>query len=403
MELLVGAKFRFIRFRKVAFLCSLIMILAGLASLIVKGGPSYSIDFEGGTLIQLKFSRPVDISVLRETLAREGFTDARLQQFGAPNEVLIRVKAAREAKVQERNVGARIISAIRTRMQPAKVPEDALDLNKAGLKELTEFLASLKPLEGDLARAKELAQKIVDERARRAGLLPSLQALASIPGMTPEIVEALKQRAYTSNFIVVRQEMVGPKVGKDLRSKAILSIFWAMLGILIYISARFRFRFAVAAIIALIHDVTITVGLFSLFNKEISLTIIAALLTIVGYSLNDTIVVFDRIRENLKGMRGSDLAHQLDTSINQTLSRTILTSFTTFVVVLALFALGGEVVHDFAFAIMVGVIVGTYSSIFIASPVLYEWESLSKRKKRKTLTARAGAAKKAARAVRAKR
>ena len=183
------------------------------------------------------------------------------------------------------------------------------------------------------------------------------------------------------SFEVVRVEMVGPKVGRDLREKAILSIFYALIGIIIYISWRFEFRFAVAAIIALIHDILVTTAFFLLFDKEFSLPIIAAFLTIVGYSLNDTIVVFDRIRENLRKIRKKNFEHVINFSINQTLSRTILTSLTTLIVVLALFFLGGEVIHDFSFALMIGVFVGTYSSIFIASPVLLVWEKQKQRKR----------------------
>ena len=180
------------------------------------------------------------------------------------------------------------------------------------------------------------------------------------------------------SFEVVRVEMVGPKVGRDLREKAILSIFYALIGIIIYISWRFEFRFAVAAIIALIHDILVTTAFFLLFDKEFSLPIIAAFLTIIGYSLNDTIVVFDRIRENLRKIRKKNFEHIINFSINQTLSRTILTSLTTLIVVLALFFLGGEVIHDFSFALMIGVFVGTYSSIFIASPVLLVWGKFKK-------------------------
>ena len=183
------------------------------------------------------------------------------------------------------------------------------------------------------------------------------------------------------SFEVVRVEMVGPKVGRDLREKAILSIFYALIGIIIYISWRFEFRFAVAAIIALIHDILVTTAFFLLFDKEFSLPIVAAFLTIIGYSLNDTIVVFDRIRENLRKIRKKNFEHVINFSINQTLSRTILTSLTTLIVVLALFFLGGEVIHDFSFALMIGVFVGTYSSIFIASPVLLVWEKQKQRKR----------------------
>jgi preprotein translocase subunit SecF len=178
---------------------------------------------------------------------------------------------------------------------------------------------------------------------------------------------------------VRRTELVGPKVGKDLRGKALLAIVIALCGIVAYISWRFEFRFAVAAIVALIHDMMITVGVFSILDKEFTLTIVAALLAIVGYSLNDTIVVFDRIRENFKARRRGAVDEVINKSINETLSRTILTSLTTLMVVLVLTLFGGEVIHAFAFALVIGVMVGTYSSVFIASPILSFWQARVKR------------------------
>ena len=174
---------------------------------------------------------------------------------------------------------------------------------------------------------------------------------------------------------VERVEMVGPKVGRDLREKALLSILYAIIGVIIYISWRFELQYAIAAIIALAHDVLVTMGAFSIFDKEFTLVIVAAFLTIIGYSLNDTIVVFDRIRENLRRKGKSSISDMINTSINQTLSRTLLTSGTTLMVVIALFFFGGEIIHDFSFALLVGVFIGTYSSIFIASVFLVYWDS----------------------------
>ena len=196
-----------------------------------------------------------------------------------------------------------------------------------------------------------------------------------------KIKNSLVGKYEAENIVVERVEMVGPKVGKDLREKAILSIVYAIIGIVIYISWRFEFQYAVAAIIALIHDVLVTMGAFSLADKEFTLVIVAAFLTIIGYSLNDTIVVFDRIRENMRRKGKTLLKDIINTSINQTLSRTILTSGTTLLVVVALFFLGGEIIHDFSFALIVGVLVGTYSSIFIASAFLVYWESRSAKKR----------------------
>ncbi len=193
---------------------------------------------------------------------------------------------------------------------------------------------------------------------------------SDLVGLSDEIKTVLDQEFGAENVDIRRVEMVGPKVGKDLRRQGMLAIIYAMIGILIYITLRFEFRFALGAIAALAHDVMITVGVFALLNKEFSLPIIAALLAIVGYSLNDTIVVYDRIRENMKGSGKSVFVDIVNRSINQTISRTVLTSLTTMLVLISLFFLGGGVIHDFAFAMIVGVMVGTYSSIFIASPVV---------------------------------
>jgi preprotein translocase subunit SecF len=196
-----------------------------------------------------------------------------------------------------------------------------------------------------------------------------------------KVKNSLIGKFQTDDILVERVEMVGPKVGKDLREKAILSIIYAIIGIVIYISWRFELQYAIAAIIALVHDVLVTMGAFSLADKEFTLVIVAAFLTIIGYSLNDTIVVFDRIRENMRRKGKTSFADVINMSINQTLSRTILTSGTTLLVVVALFFRGGEIIHDFSFALIVGVVVGTYSSIFIASVFLVYWENrtISKR------------------------
>ncbi|MCF7912491.1 MAG: protein translocase subunit SecF [Candidatus Cloacimonetes bacterium] len=188
-----------------------------------------------------------------------------------------------------------------------------------------------------------------------------------------QIVNSLKAKFpnnYNPATFVRQQDEVGPRIGEELKGKAVLAIFWALMGIIIYIWWRFEFTFGIAAIAALIHDILITVGIFAIFGKEISLPVVAALLTIVGYSLNDTIVVFDRIREDIKKFRKQSYAEIINHSINETLSRTIITSLTTFLVVLCLYIFGGSVINDFAFALLIGVVVGTYSSIFIASPIL---------------------------------
>ena len=333
-----GANINFMGMRKFGFIFSLCLILAGIVSLIIHNGPNYGIDFAGGTLVQVKFSQKVDVSDIRKGLDEIGLKDVSVQGFGdqEANEYLIRTSSDADA-----------------------LGNQLSDTVSKGLKDATS-------LEPDIRRV----------------------------------------------------EMVGPQVGNDLKRKALLAIFYSLLFITIYISGRFeqkwtiagitagalmaavyflsvfnlsmpflitaalgvslilfwylQLQYAIGAIVALIHDVTITVGVFSLLDLDFSLQIIAALLTIIGYSLNDTIIVFDRIRENIKGNSNHALVSDLfNRSINETLSRTILTSLTTLVVLLALFFLGGEIIHNFAFAMIIGVVVGTYSSIFIAAPIVF--------------------------------
>lgn len=292
-------EYNFMAKKTMAIVLSSVVILVGIISMITHGGLKYGIDFDGGTLVQLKFKTPPAIEDLRDGLKTIGLGDSTIQEFGSKNHILIRVEKSEE-KLEE--IGSKVKNSLIGKFQ-------------------------------------------------------------------------------TDDILVERVEMVGPKVGKDLREKAILSIIYAIIGIVIYISWRFELQYAIAAIIALVHDVLVTMGAFSLADKEFTLVIVAAFLTIIGYSLNDTIVVFDRIRENMRRKGKTSFADVINMSINQTLSRTILTSGTTLLVVVALFFRGGEIIHDFSFALIVGVVVGTYSSIFIASVFLVYWENrtISKR------------------------
>jgi len=330
----------FIGKRKIAFAVSAVMILISIVSLVFKGGPRLGIDFQGGTLIQVKFLAPVTIDGIKTGLQNINLGQSSVQGFGEleAHEYLIRTDSS----------------------------------------------------------------------------------VMTSEAFTSDIQKALA--ASTGSEVEIRRvEMVGPQVGQDLREKALFAMFYALLFITIYISGRFELKWAISgimaaaligavyiltlinvsipwliigalivtlvlfwflelkyamgAIVALLHDVTITVGLFSIFDKEFTLAIIAALLTIIGYSLNDTIIVFDRIRENLRKYHKKSLEVILNRSINETLSRTILTSLTTLFVVVTLFVLGGGIIHDFAFALIVGVVVGTYSSVFVASPILLSWQA----------------------------
>tara|TARA_B100001146_G_scaffold223085_1_gene236935 strand:- start:498 stop:1388 length:891 start_codon:yes stop_codon:yes gene_type:complete len=221
-----------------------------------------------------------------------------------------------------------------------------------------------------------LGESTIQEFGSKRDILIRIQrSEEKLEAVGSKVRNSLGGKFNKEDITIERVEMVGPKVGRDLREKALLSILYAIIGIVIYISWRFELQYAVAAIIALVHDVLVTLGAFSILDKEFTLVIIAAFLAIIGYSLNDTIVVFDRIRENLRRRGKNTLVQSVNASINQTLSRTLLTSGTTLMVVVALFFFGGEIIHDFSFALLIGILVGTYSSIFIASAFLVYWDS----------------------------
>jgi preprotein translocase subunit SecF len=224
-------------------------------------------------------------------------------------------------------------------------------------------------------------------------LIASFDQLSAVPGVTPAVINTLKQECYMAPFAVRGVELVGPKVGADLRERAIWATLAALGGMLVYIAFRFEWIYGVAAVVACFHDTIITIGIFSLLNKEITMTVIAALLTLVGYSMNDTIVIFDRIRENLKLSRREPLEQVINRSVNQTLSRTVMTSGLTFLTVIALFLFGGEVLHGFSLALVVGILIGTYSSVFVASPIVLFWHNwFDERKRKAAVVAPAGPA-----------
>ncbi len=301
MQFFKSPHYDFIGSRKKVVPISLVLILVGLVSVALHRGFNTSIDFAGGTLVEVQFGDAVSLQEVRGIVDAEGFAGAEITNFGGEREVLIKIKSSGDAA------------------EASRVIEAALKTN--------------------------LAEHTIDVR---------------------------------------RVESVGPKIGSELKTAAFWAIIYSLVGIVAYITWRFQFRFAIAAIIALIHDVLFTLGFFSLTDREISIPVIAGLLTIVGYSLNDTIVVFDRIRENLHTRKREGYTVVVNSSINETLSRTIVTSLTTMIVVVCLAIFGGPVIRDFALTLIVGIAVGTYSSIFIASPTLVEWENWRvKRRKRK--------------------
>jgi preprotein translocase subunit SecF len=262
-----------------------------------------------------------------------------------------------------------------------------LDFNNASQQVLVERLRDALPAAGvqlNDAQVQKLVADMLNYRNTppRSGLVAGFDQLSAVPGVTPAVINALKQQCYLAPYNVRSVDMVGPKVGAELRAKAIGATLYALAGMLVYIAFRFEWIYGVAAVIACFHDTIITIGLFSIFGKEIDLTVIAALLTLVGYSMNDTIVIFDRIRENLKLSRREPLESLINKSVNQTLSRTVMTSGLTFLTVIALFLFGGPVLHNFSFALVVGIIIGTYSSVFVASPIVLFWQNYTEGRRR---------------------
>ncbi len=282
---------------------------------------------------------------------------------------------------------ARIFAALREAYDQGHLSSGKLDLNnttRAGLStklqelDSDNLVDSLSVSEFSL-HYDEVANKILDYRNQHSGMIHDFAELGEL-GISSTVSQMLSEETYLSDFVVISVESVGPKVGQELRTRARNAIFFSLIGMLLYIALRFRWIYGLAAIVALFHDVFITIGVFSLTGLEISLTVVAALLTLVGYSINDTIVVFDRVRENQKLMRRSDLYAIINSSINQTLNRTIMTSGMTFVAVLSLYLLGGQVLRGFSVALVVGIIVVTYSSIAIASPIVLWWQDFKNRR-----------------------
>ena len=362
----LGKKWYFLAF-------SLVFSVAGVLSMMFWHGVPLGVDFRGGTLVYVKFAQTPDNNAIRDALERAGLRNPKIQRYGpaTTNEVLIGVSEAETSEQALDRSKTQIINALET-----NAPAGKEDLNNASLLTVKNYLLQKDPLHlGTDAdqRYGAQAQAIVDYRDKtRSGVLNSLDELKA--AAEPAVVAALGDGFFVSNFAVRNVEIVGPQVGAQLRRQAWLATVYSLAGMLIYLAVRFEWIYGVAAVITVFHDTLITVGAFSLINKEISLTVIAAILTLIGYSNNDTIVVFDRIRENLKLMRREKLSDIVNRSINQTLSRTILTAGLTFLTVLALFLFGGEVLHGFSFALVIGILIGTYSSIAIAAPILVAYQ-----------------------------
>jgi preprotein translocase subunit SecF len=366
----LGKKWYFLSF-------SLVFSVAGLLSLLFWHGIPWGVDFRGGTLVYVKFSHAPDVSAIRSAMDRAGLHDPKIQPYDQPslNEVLIDLDI-RETSEKDLSQGKnKIIQALET-----NGPAGKLDLNNSPLLAIKNYLMDKDPLHlGTDADPKYTAQAqaILDFRDKvQGGVLSSLDQLKGAPGVEPAVAGSIPDGFFLSDFGVRNVEIVGPQVGGQLRKQAGLATVYSLIGMLVYLGFRFEWIYGIAAVVTVFHDTLITVGAFSLLAPrfEISLTVIAAILTLIGYSNNDTIVVFDRIRENIKLMRREKLSEIVNRSINQTLSRTILTAGLTFLTVLALFLFGGEVLRGFSLALVIGILIGTYSSIAIAAPILVAYQ-----------------------------
>jgi len=385
MEIFKQTNFDFLGRKWPFIILSLLLTAIGLISLAVKGGPNYGIDFTGGALMDVSFQKRPAAEAIRSALHRRIPGEISVQEISGTQEVFISTGLNGRSDQALQTVRSDMVASLNAAFNPNA--DGKLDFNTTGQAALADRLRD------PLARAgaglsddqlTDLTKQITAFRDSppRSGLIRNLDELRAVPGVTQKVLDVLKQECFPGSFAIRNVEVVGPRIGSDLRQQAINVVLIALAAMLVYIAFRFEWIYGVAAVIAVFHDTIITIGLFSLFNKEIDLTVIAALLTLVGYSMNDTIVTFDRIRENLRlHVRGS-FTEIVNRSINQTLSRTVLTSGLTFLTAISLYLFGGPVLNGFSFALVVGIIIGTYSSIFIASPILIFWQNLAENRKR---------------------
>jgi len=364
----LGKKWYFLAF-------SLVFSVAGLFSMLFWHHIPWGVDFRGGTLVYVKFTHTPDLGAVRAAMDRVGLHDPKIQPYDQAqfNEVLIDLDV-RETNEKALDQGKlKIIQALES-----NAPAGKQDLNNSSSLTIKNYLMDKDPMHlGTDANQKYTAQAqaIASYRDKQlGGVFNSFDQLKGAPGVDPAAAASIPDGFFLSDFGVFNVEIVGPQVGGQLRTQAGLATLYSLIGMLVYLGFRFEWIYGVAAVVTVFHDTLITVGFFSLTNTEISLTVIAAILTLIGYSNNDTIVVFDRIRENIKLMRREKLADIVNRSINQTLSRTILTAGLTFLTVLALFLFGGEVLRGFSLALVIGILIGTYSSIAIAAPILVAYQ-----------------------------
>ncbi len=372
--------FKFMNKRWIAFGISGLVMIAGIFTFYTKGF-NLGVDFTGGTMVEVSFRENFSVGELRSSLQDIGLGKSQITRVGKDeNKFFIKtIQSLEKNESQEEGMDISRHEEITIMMRKQFMTEEEelhisagkIDLNNSSLKKITDFIAS-----GNISLddAVESAGKIdLLKKGTSTGLIPGFENIESL-GLKKRVMTLLREKTYFGNFTFLSVDFVGSQVGYKLRQQTTLATIWALMGMLVYIGFRFRLIFGLAAVITLAHDIFIALSFILFFNVEFSLSVVAAILTIVGYSLNDTIVIFDRVRDNLKGMRRNNAEDILDKSVNQTLSRTIVTSGTTLATVLSLFFLGGEVIHAFSFTLIVGVITGTYSSIFQSCAWLKIWE-----------------------------
>jgi len=378
----LGKKWYFLGF-------SLVFSIAGVLSLFFWHGLPLDIDFKGGTVVRVKFAEKPDLDRIRSAANKAGLKDPRITSFGpvTNNEVLVTLSRGQTSESALDQGRATIVRTLSQNYVSASAQnEGKLDLDNVSRGALTSWLEQKDPEHlGDTpegqTRYQTQANAVLGYRDdQHSGLVASVDNLRGV--VDPAVFSALQQNAYVSGFSVRSVEVVGAQVGKQLQKQALMATLYSLAGMLIYLWFRFELIYGVAAVVAVFHDTLITVGAFSLRDTEISLTVIAAILTLIGYSMNDTIVVFDRIRENLRLSRREPLPDLVNRSINQTLSRTVLTSGLTFLTVLSLYVFGGEVLRGFSFALVIGILIGTYSSIAVAAPMLVAYQEWRARRGR---------------------
>lgn len=375
MQIFVNSKYDFVKWRFYAVSFSLIFMLIGLGAYL-KHGINWGIDFAGGATITLRFKDAVPMDRLRADLAA-----ASIQQYGkaGDNAVLIRLPELSK----ETDYAGQVVAKINNDLNPQTTTK--LDINFHGKDRLTELLASADPDgKGSSPAArdyyKNIAQNIVTRRSE-LGVFTNMSQATSAPGVTTRIAGFLNDKCFLGAFNLLNQETVGPQVGHDLQQKAIWAVVLSTLAMGVYLWLRFDLMFGASAIVCIIHDVLMSLAFLMMINGEFSLNIVAALLLIVGFSINDTVVMYDRVRENRRKLKTRmSLEEQLNLAMNQTLSRTILTSGSVVIVLIALILLGGKVIHEFAWILLIGVLAGTYSTVTIVPAVAIAWNNLTGRK-----------------------